>query len=121
MAEKAEIEVFRTLLGIVGVGLGVVTVIAAFASPSFEGRVYFFLPAIIFGVIGMLVGTVIDKIATAIRDQLGSRPPPSSFSPPPRGSQHAQGSSRSRFCAQCGVGLSVSAKFCGSCGYKVGR
>ena len=74
MAEKAEIEVFRTLLGIVGVGVGVVTVIAAFASPSYEGRVYFFLPAIIFGVIGMLVGTVIDKIATAIRDQLGSRP-----------------------------------------------
>jgi len=43
MAEKAEIEVFRTLLGIVGVGLGVVTVIAAFLVVS-----YITLPAVIF-------------------------------------------------------------------------
>ena len=119
MAEKEEIAVFKILFGIVGVGLGVFAVIAAFMSPSFEGRVYFFLPAIILGAIGVGVGTIIDKIATAIRDQLRSRPEPSYSSSPPRGARQAQGSSRPRFCALCGGGLSASAKFCGSCGTKV--
>ena len=120
MAENDEITVFRVLLGIGGFGLGVFAVIAALTSPSFEGRIHIFLPAIIFAVIGVVAGTIIDKVATAIRDQMRSRPAPSYPNSPPGGARQAPGSGRPRFCAQCGVALSASARFCGACGHKVG-
>ena len=62
--------------------------------------------------------------APGIGGYQSSSPPPSEprreqtrTSNPPRDPPR---SSRSRFCAQCGVALSASAKFCGACGHKVG-
>ena len=121
MAEKEELLVFRILLGIAGIGLGAYITIAELRNPYlFEDSVPIFLPAIIGGLIGAVVGVIIDKIVTAIRNELGSRPAPSYSSSPHRGARQAPGSSRPRFCDQCGVDLSASAKFCGACGHKVG-
>ena len=65
------------------------------------------------------------RSAPQIGNYQSSSPPPSEprreqtrASNPPRDPPR---SSHSRFCAQCGVGLSASAKFCGACGHKVGR
>jgi hypothetical protein len=46
---------------LIGGGFGVLIVIAAFLDPTFEGRVYIFLPAIILGVIGFAIGSGIEK------------------------------------------------------------
>jgi hypothetical protein len=52
---------------LIGGGFGVLVVIAAFLDPTFEGRVYIFLPAIIFGVIGFAVGSGIEKVVRHVR------------------------------------------------------
>jgi hypothetical protein len=46
---------------LIGGGFGVLVVIAAFSDPNYEGRVYLFLPAIIFGVIGFAIGSAIES------------------------------------------------------------
>jgi hypothetical protein len=52
---------------LIGGGFGVLLVIAAFLDPTFEGRVYIFLPAIILGVIGFAVGSGIEKAVRQAR------------------------------------------------------
>jgi hypothetical protein len=52
---------------LIGGGFGVLIVIAAFLDPTFEGRVYIFLPAIILGVIGFAVGSGIEKAVRQAR------------------------------------------------------
>ena len=52
---------------LIGGGFGVLIVIAAFLDPTFEGRVYIFLPAIILGVIGFAVGSGIEKVVRQAR------------------------------------------------------
>ncbi len=52
---------------LIGGGFGVLIVIAAFLDPTFEGRVYIFLPAIILGVIGFAVGSAIEKAVRQAR------------------------------------------------------
>ena len=46
---------------LIGGGFGVLVVIAALTDPNFEGRVYLFLPAVIFAVVGFYVGSGIEK------------------------------------------------------------
>ena len=46
---------------LIGGGFGVLMVIAALSDPNYEGRVYLFLPAIIFAVVGFYVGSGIEK------------------------------------------------------------
>lgn len=52
---------------LIGGGFGVLIVIAAFLDPTFEGRIYIFLPAIILGVVGFYVGDVIEKAVRRAR------------------------------------------------------
>ena len=52
---------------LIGGGFGVLIVIAAFLDPTFEGRVYIFLPAIILGVIGFAIGSGIEKAVRQAR------------------------------------------------------
>lgn len=54
--------------GLLGAAFGVLIVIAAFISPENEGRIYIFLPAIIFGALGLFLGSGIE---TAIRKLRG--------------------------------------------------
>lgn len=51
----------------IGGGLGVLLVIAAFLDPTFEGRVYIFLPAFILGIIGFAVGSGIENVVRQAR------------------------------------------------------
>ena len=46
---------------LIGGGFGVLVVIAALSDPNYEGRVYLFLPAVIFAVVGFYVGSGIEK------------------------------------------------------------
>ena len=46
---------------LIGGGFGIFAVVAAFSDPNFEGRVYIFLPAIIFGVAGFAIGSAIEN------------------------------------------------------------
>ena len=46
---------------LIGGGFGVLVVIAALSDPNYEGRVYLFLPAVIFAVIGFYVGSGVEK------------------------------------------------------------
>ena len=52
---------------IIGAAFGVLVVVAAFLDPNFEGRVYLFLPAIIFGAIGSMLGNGIEKVIHKLR------------------------------------------------------
>jgi hypothetical protein len=52
---------------LIGGGFGVLIVIAAFSDPSFEGRVYIFLPAIILGLLGFAIGYGIEKVIQQVR------------------------------------------------------
>jgi hypothetical protein len=57
-----------TLLGgLVGGGFGVFIVIAAFLDPTFEGSISIFLPAIILGALGIMVGSFIEKTINRLR------------------------------------------------------
>lgn len=51
----------------IGGGFGVLLVIGAFLDPTFEGRVYIFLPAIILGVLGFGIGYGIEKAIKQVR------------------------------------------------------
>ena len=46
---------------LIGGGFGVLVVIAALSDPNYEGRVYLFLPAVIFAVVGFYIGSGIEK------------------------------------------------------------
>ena len=61
--EKPEDEpgTLAILGGLAGGGLGVYIVIQAFSDPTYEGRVYLFLPAIILGSIGFYGGYAVEK------------------------------------------------------------
>jgi hypothetical protein len=62
--EAGAIAMFGLLIG---GGFGVLIVIGAFTDPNFEGRVYIFLPAIIFGVLGFGIGLGIEKAIKQVR------------------------------------------------------
>jgi hypothetical protein len=51
-----------TVGGLLGAAFGVLIVIAAFISPENEGRIYIFLPAIIFGALGLFLGSGIESV-----------------------------------------------------------
>jgi hypothetical protein len=52
---------------LIGGGFGVLVVISALTDPNYEGRVYLFLPAIIFAVVGFYVSSGIEKIIRQTR------------------------------------------------------
>ena len=62
--EAGAIAMFGLLIG---GGFGVLIVISAFSDPTFEGRVYIFLPAIILGVLGFGIGYGIEKAIRQVR------------------------------------------------------
>lgn len=53
--------------GVIGGGLGVLTVIAAFLEPTDQGRIHIFLIPIIFSVVGFMVGSGIEKVIRKAR------------------------------------------------------
>lgn len=59
--ETEESSIFQTIGMLLGGIFGVAIVVAAFLDPSYEGRIYLFLPAIIFGVVGFFIGSAIDS------------------------------------------------------------
>jgi hypothetical protein len=52
--------VFTLVLMLAGGGLGIFATIQALTSDSYEGPVYIFLPTIILGFLGMMIGYAID-------------------------------------------------------------
>jgi hypothetical protein len=53
--------------GIIGVIFGVLLVVAQYQDPNYEGSIYIFLPAIIFGAAGLFVGSGIENLIRRIQ------------------------------------------------------
>ncbi len=65
--DTKESSIFQTIGMVLGGIFGVAIVVAAFLDPTYEGRIYLFLPAIICAGIGLAIGMALDRLVDIIR------------------------------------------------------
>lgn len=67
--ETQQSSIFQTIGMVLGGIFGVAIVVAAFLDPTYEGRIYLFLPAIICAGVGLAIGMAVDRLVDTFRGQ----------------------------------------------------